>query len=53
MVKDNPAQEQPEKEDLSEILKAEDITECVYYCLIQPKRCDVVSVQIRLLMQII
>jgi NADP-dependent 3-hydroxy acid dehydrogenase YdfG len=29
------------------MLKAEDIAECVGYCLVQPKRCDIVSVQIR------
>jgi NAD(P)-dependent dehydrogenase (short-subunit alcohol dehydrogenase family) len=29
------------------MLRAEDIAACVYYCLSQPKRCDVVLVQIR------
>lgn len=48
-----PKEEQPEKERKMEMLKAEDIAECVYYCLSQPKRCDVVSVQIRPLMQLI
>jgi NADP-dependent 3-hydroxy acid dehydrogenase YdfG len=48
-----PKEEQPEKEERLEMLKAEDIAECVYYCLAQPRRCDVVSVQIRPLMQII
>jgi NADP-dependent 3-hydroxy acid dehydrogenase YdfG len=48
-----PKEEQPRKESRMEMLKAEDIAECVYYCLVQPKRCDVVSVQIRPLMQLI
>jgi NADP-dependent 3-hydroxy acid dehydrogenase YdfG len=30
-----------------EMLKAEDIAACVYYCLTQPPRCDVVEVKIR------
>lgn len=30
-----------------EMLKAEDIAACVYYCLTQPERCDVVEVKIR------
>lgn len=29
------------------MLKAEDIAACVYYCLTQPERCDVVEVRIR------
>lgn len=29
------------------MLKAEDIAVCVYYCLVQPERCDVVEVKIR------
>ncbi|WP_197490695.1 SDR family oxidoreductase [Planctomyces sp. SH-PL62] len=35
------------KADRGEMLKAEDIAACVYYCLTQPKRCDVVEVSIR------
>lgn len=44
---------QPKKEtharkaDQLEMLKAEDIAACVYYCLTQPDRCDVVEVRIR------
>jgi len=30
-----------------EMLKAEDIAACIYYCLTQPPRCDVVNVGIR------
>jgi NADP-dependent 3-hydroxy acid dehydrogenase YdfG len=48
-----PKEEQPEKERKMEMLKAEDIAECVYYCLTQPKRCAVVAMQIRPLMQLI
>jgi NADP-dependent 3-hydroxy acid dehydrogenase YdfG len=42
-----PKEQQPEKEAKGEMLKAEDIAECVYYTLTQPERCDVVKVQIR------
>ena len=40
-------EEQRQKEEQGEMLRAEDIAACVYYCLIQPKRCDVVEVRIR------
>jgi len=39
--------EQRQKEEKLEMLKAEDIAACVLYTLTQPKRCDVVNVQIR------
>jgi NADP-dependent 3-hydroxy acid dehydrogenase YdfG len=39
--------EQRRKERKGEMLKAEDIAACIHYCLIQPKRCDVVVLQIR------
>ena len=42
-----PKEQQPEKEEQGEMLKAEDIAECVRYTLIQPQRCDIVQVQIR------
>ena len=45
--------EKEEKEKALEMLRPEDIAACVYYCLTQPRRCDVVSVQIRPLMQVI
>jgi NADP-dependent 3-hydroxy acid dehydrogenase YdfG len=44
---ETPVEEQPKKQEEMKMLKAEDIAACVYYCLTQPKRCDVVSVQIR------
>ena len=50
---ETPAEEQPEKERQLEMLTAEDIAECIHYCLVQPKRCAVVAVQIRPLKQII
>lgn len=46
-----PADQQTEKIEKMEMLRAEDIAECVHYTLIQPKRCDVVQVQIRPHMQ--
>jgi NADP-dependent 3-hydroxy acid dehydrogenase YdfG len=45
--------DQRDKEERGEMLKAEDIAACIHYCLIQPKRCDVVVVQIRPHMQLI
>jgi NADP-dependent 3-hydroxy acid dehydrogenase YdfG len=42
-----PPQEQPEKIEQMKMLRAEDIAECVHYTLIQPRRCDIVQVQIR------
>ncbi len=42
-----PVNEQADLERRGEMLKAEDIAEAVYYCLIQPARCDVVALQIR------
>jgi NADP-dependent 3-hydroxy acid dehydrogenase YdfG len=42
-----PVEEQPREQEALKMLKAEDIAACVHYCLTQPKRCDVVAVQIR------
>lgn len=42
-----PKEEQPEQEAEGKMLKAEEIAEAVHYALIQPKRCDVVMIQIR------
>jgi NADP-dependent 3-hydroxy acid dehydrogenase YdfG len=39
--------EQRQKQEKMEMLKAEDIAACVLYALTQPKRCEVVMVQIR------
>lgn len=40
-------EEKEKKEEELEMLRPEDIAECVHFCLIQPRRCDVVVVQIR------
>ncbi len=45
--------EQRQKQDGQEMLKAEDIAASIHYCLVQPKRCDVVVIQIRPHMQLI
>jgi NADP-dependent 3-hydroxy acid dehydrogenase YdfG len=50
MQPESPA-EQRSKQEKQEMLKAEDIAACIHYCLVQPKRCDVVVVQIRPHMQ--
>jgi len=42
-----PPEEQRQLQEKMEMLKAEDIAACVLYTLTQPKRCDVVVVQIR------
>lgn len=39
--------QQRKAEEKGEMLTAEDIAEMVHYALIQPERCDIVSVQIR------
>jgi NADP-dependent 3-hydroxy acid dehydrogenase YdfG len=39
--------EQRKKEEKMEMLKAEDIAACVLYTITQPKRCDVVMLQVR------
>jgi NADP-dependent 3-hydroxy acid dehydrogenase YdfG len=46
-------EEQRQKQEKMEMLKAEDIAACVLYTITQPKRCDVVMLQIRPHMQII
>ena len=46
-AENTPPEEQPKKIEAMEMLKAEDLAECVYYVLIQPKRCDVSFIQIR------
>jgi NADP-dependent 3-hydroxy acid dehydrogenase YdfG len=55
---DTPIQEKPQaekdrKKAAMEMLEPEDIAECIHYVLTQPKRCDVVMVQIRPLKQLI
>jgi NAD(P)-dependent dehydrogenase (short-subunit alcohol dehydrogenase family) len=47
------AEEKRAREEALEMLRPEDIAECVHYCLTQPERCDVVGVQLRPHLQII
>ena len=42
-----PVEKQRQRQKELKMLKAEDIAECIYYCLVQPRRCDVIAVQIR------
>jgi NADP-dependent 3-hydroxy acid dehydrogenase YdfG len=53
MQASTPPDQQREKEEQMEMLKAEDIAACVLYTISQPARCDVISVQIRPHLQII
>lgn len=48
-----PKEEQRQKVKEMEMLKAEDIAMSVLFCLSQPRRCDVVSLQVRPHLQII
>jgi short-subunit dehydrogenase len=50
MQPESPAK-QRKKQESEEMLKAEDIAAAIHYCLVQPKRCDVVVLQIRPHMQ--
>ncbi|WP_420151568.1 SDR family oxidoreductase [Spirosoma sp.] len=45
--------EERERQQKGDMLRAEDIAVCVHYILSQPQRCDVVSVQIRPHLQLI
>lgn len=49
---ENPEEER-EKQEKLEVMKAEDIAVCVLFTLIQPKRCDVIEVKIRPHLQLI
>jgi len=49
----DPKEEQKEKIKKMEMLEAEDIAMSVLFCLSQPKRCDIVSMQVRPHLQII
>jgi NADP-dependent 3-hydroxy acid dehydrogenase YdfG len=40
-------EDQRKKESDAEMLKAEDIAHCIHFCLTQPRRCDVVTMQVR------
>jgi NADP-dependent 3-hydroxy acid dehydrogenase YdfG len=49
LASEAPGQEakQEQQEANLEMLKAEDIAQCVLFCLMQPKRSDIVSLQVR------
>jgi NADP-dependent 3-hydroxy acid dehydrogenase YdfG len=44
---EKPEDEMQRREQKGEMLKPEDIAVAIHYCLTQPARCDVVSIQIR------
>jgi NADP-dependent 3-hydroxy acid dehydrogenase YdfG len=48
-----PKEEQREKIKKMEMLEAEDIALSILFCLSQPQRCDIVSMQVRPFLQII
>jgi NAD(P)-dependent dehydrogenase (short-subunit alcohol dehydrogenase family) len=50
---DQSRAEKEEREEELKMLRPEDIAACVYYSLTQPRRCDIVSVQIRPHLQVI
>ena len=52
-IQDKPPDEKQRRLENMEMLPPEDIANCVRYVLKQPQRCDVVSVQIRPLNQLI
>jgi len=52
-IQEKPRAEKDRKKRKMEMLEPEDIARCIHYVLSQPKRCDVVAVQIRPLKQII
>ena len=52
-IQDKPPEEKQRRLENMEMLPPEDIANCVLYVLRQPQRCDVVSVQIRPLKQLI
>jgi NADP-dependent 3-hydroxy acid dehydrogenase YdfG len=48
-----PPETQERQEEAYEMLKAEDVAEIIAYCLVQPPRCDIVSLQVRPHLQLI
>jgi NADP-dependent 3-hydroxy acid dehydrogenase YdfG len=45
--------QQEKKESAGEMLKAEDVAECIIFCLNRPSRCDIVEIQVKPSHQII
>ena len=52
-LQEKPPEQMRQKIENMEMLTPDEIAECVRYCLVQPARCDVVSVQIRPIKQLI
>lgn len=52
-MQEDPKEIQEEKIEKMEMLEAEDIAMSILFCLSQPKRCDIVSMQIRPHLQLI
>ncbi|CCH02723.1 short-chain dehydrogenase/reductase SDR [Fibrella aestuarina BUZ 2] len=52
-MQDTTSDEERDKQASGEMLRAEDIAVAVHYILTQPRRCDVVSIQIRPHLQLI
>ncbi|GAB3939747.1 SDR family oxidoreductase [Spirosoma harenae] len=52
-MQETTTDEERERQQKGDMLRAEDIAVCVHYILTQPQRCDVVSVQIRPHLQLI
>lgn len=52
-MQDTTPDEEREKQQTGEMLRAEDIAVAVHYILTQPRRCDVVAIQIRPHLQLI
>ncbi|MFP4355027.1 MAG: SDR family oxidoreductase [Phycisphaerae bacterium] len=53
MSEDRSSQQQRRRAEQFKELYAEDVAECVYFCLTQPRRADVVMMQVRAHQQII
>ena len=52
-IQEKTKEEEREKLEKMEMILPEDIARCILYCLTQPQRVDVVSVQVRPVKQII
>jgi NADP-dependent 3-hydroxy acid dehydrogenase YdfG len=52
-MQDYSSQEKRKKVKALEMLAADDVAVSILYCLCQPKRCDVVNLQIRPHLQLI
>lgn len=46
-MNEKPTAQQAQEQAQLKMLKAEDIAWCIYYCLTQPRRCDIIEVRIR------